>query len=242
MFVFVVRDACAGGRVESHIIGVTNPNLCPLCGAAEHPGKCEKESRTTWWCGRCLVSKLAEAESDINRPVLSAQTLRAANIKRTRYFCRFCALPLCDVHARDNPNMGHRRYACHVDCAVEPLKSRALLVKALDAYVPDWRRAGPRRCEVCNAPYYKHTVCERHYAQARRGRKVLVANRLRKRRTTKHVPMSFALPIELKETVDRIAEVEGSTISAYLEAVVRKDLRRRAQLIKDAAKSTQPKP
>lgn len=231
----------ARGRVESLNNGVPSSFSCPLCGAAEHEGRCERYSTTLHWCGKCLVTKLTPA--DLEGPRLPADVLRAVNVNRTTVFCRHCAIPVCSEHSRSSKTKNPRKMValrkvkrCIDDCSNLTPAQEKTYVLTLDKYVPTWRTAGPRRCEVCNLPVFMRTLCRRHHEQLKRGsKKKMVPQRFRRPRAgpTKLVAVYLLKPVA--EAVGRITYEEGVTMTAFMEGLVQAELRRRFLALKRRA-------
>ena len=230
------RKVLTPGRVESRNKGVVNLNPCPLCLRAPHQGKCEKRSITTRLCTHCLVQKLDPR--DLAAPPPNEDLLEAVGITRTKLFCRWCGLPVCEAHvAEEAPATRRSKGArCRGDCRKRTDRQSVALEAAADKFTVDWRRA-VKRCEVCTAPAVIYTVCERHYQALKAGKTELtVARQKRARREA-----TVACIVFEKDILDRakaVAKSEGIKLTHYVEDLVLKDLAQRTRVLKRAAEPT----
>lgn len=154
------------------------------------------------------------------------ETLEALSVKRTTHFCLFCSVPVCADH---RTLTGH----CSHECRNLTPSVQKSLVQMLNKYVPDWRTAGPSRCEVCNLPVYRYSVCRRHFDQLKRGKTKLVPQRLRRLRREAITLMAVTVAKDTHEKIKRIVEVEGGTVSSYVESLVDADLKARFEAIRE---------
>lgn len=218
--------------MESLNVGVVPSNLCPLCGFAEHEGRCERFSSIRWWCAHCLTTKITTSE--LAGPLISGELLTQVGINRTTKFCRLCAMPICTEHLTPLKKPPFQK--CHVACQDFTESDEKKFVLTLDKYVPDWRTCGPHRCLVCNRPSVVHGMCARHFGQARSGRRPkLVVQKINRRRPNGVAKLVVHLTPELAESIRRLALEEGTTVSAFIEDCITAEFRRRLALLKRAA-------
>lgn len=221
-----------GGGWSPYKLGVSplfpTFTLCPLCDYYDHEGKCPKFSSAKWWCGPCLTSKLHPEE--LSGPRLPNNLLDDVGVGRADFFCLWCSVPICSSHR------GPTGHCSHTDCRrLSPAKQKQLVL-TLDSYVPDWRTAGPKRCESCNLPVYRYSVCRRHFDQLKNGRRRLYPGRLRRIHTEPVVHGTFSLPKSRLDAIKRIVQEEGGTVSSYLDELVEEDLRARVNELRRKAR------
>lgn len=203
--------------------------LCPLCHFSTHSGKCPRWSSVAWWCARCLTTKIPP--TDLAGPRLPNDILVSLNIGRGTKFCHLCSVPMCNEHAT-NKQMPR----CTHECRLHTPAEEKHLVLTLDKYVPDWRTAGPKRCEVCNLPRYRYSLCRRHFEKLSRNPTAKLTPKRTYRIPTEPMAQTVIhVSAARLDSVRRIVQEEGGSVSAYVDELIARDLLRRTNAVRKAA-------
>lgn len=193
---------------------------CPLCGLPSHQGKCPKTPKGEWWCGICLLGVVAPT-TEFSKP-LSPAVLFAAGVQRTTKWCVRCGSTLCARHGFFDT----ARPRCLNNCLTRTPAETARLKSTLEIYTPDFLAAGPIRCVVCKMPAYRRELCHRHYRDLRNGKKLLSVERQRTFRGNADHIVSTYISADLKACVESLAMTENKSMSAWIAALIEREVLR----------------